>query len=191
VAVKKLTAILFLTVFVFNLVGFKLVYFMLQQNADSQFIILVDNNKFDSRNLVQIKIPNPIPYTKAAANFDRIDGEITFNNKVYKYVYRKISENYITILCLPDAKKTKLNTAEKKFERSVNNPTQEQQNTKTTCKLVKTNLTDFDYFRFDFEFNNRAITINKKIINRNYSLKVQPQKVAFLPPQNIVPTPMV
>ncbi len=163
----------------------------MQHNADKQFVILVDNNGFDKRNLIEIKIPNPIPYTKAVANFDRINGEITFKSKVYKYVYRKISENYITILCLPDANKTKINNAEKKFEQTINNTLQNKSTNKQTNKLVKVNISDFDYHHFDFKFNNPTKNINKNLVNPSYTLKFQSQKVAFQPPKNILTNPIV
>lgn len=158
----------------------------MQQHADKQFVLLVDNNDFDKNNLIEIKIPNPIPYTKAVANFDRIDGEITLKNRVYKYVYRKISEDYITILCLPDANKTKINNAEKRFERTVNNTAAANNEGKQTNKLAKVNLSDFDYFQFDFTFNNLAKNINKNFVYHTYSLKFQSQKVVLQPPKNLL-----
>lgn len=163
----------------------------MQQNADKQFVLLVDNNGFDKRNLIEIKIPNPIPYTKAVANFDRINGEITFKSKVYKYVYRKISEDYITILCLPDANKTEINNAEKKFEQTVNNTPQDKSTTKQTNKLVKVNLSDFDYFEFDFKFNNSAQNTTQNLTQHNFNLSAQTLEVAFQPPKNILSNPIV
>jgi hypothetical protein len=189
--VKKLTAILFLSLFVFNLLGLKLVYFVLQQNADSQFMVLVDNKQFDSRDLIEITIPNPIPYTKASANFDRVDGEINYKNKVYKYVYRKISENYIRILCLPDAKKTGLKQAQQKFERNANNAGQATKSNKQSNSTVKVNLSDFDYTQCLFLFKNSEVNINKNLFPDNFKLKAQAQKVALLPPENIVSNPFV
>ena len=148
----------------------------MQHNADKQFLVLVDNNNFDERNLVEIKVPNPIPYTKAVANFDRIDGEINFKGK---------------ILCLPDANKTIINNAEKKFERLVNNTQQDNKNTKKTNKIVKLNLSDFDYFQLNFSFSVPHKKINKSLIFHKYSLKVQTQKVALQPPKNLLSNPIV
>ena len=188
---KKIIAFVFLALFVFNLIGFKLVYFAMQQNADTQFVILVDNNRFDKRNLVEIKIPNPIPYTKATSNFERVDGEISYTNQVYKYVFRKVSPNFITILCLPDVYKNKITNAEKKFERIVNNIPKDSKNTKQSTSAVKANVSEFDYFGFDFKFINSAIAIKKKLTQHNFNLKLQAQKVAFLPPKNCLSIPIV
>ncbi len=163
----------------------------MQQNADKQFVLLVDNNGFDKRNLIEIKIPNPIPYTKAVANFDRINGEITFKSKVYKYVYRKISEDYISILCLPDVNKTNINNAEKKFEHTVNNVAQNNKETKSSKNLVKANLSDFDFFEFDFKFNNSAQNTTQNLTQHNFNLSAQTLEVAFQPPKNILSTPIV
>ncbi len=164
---------------------------MLQQNADSQFMVLVDNKQFDSRDLLEIKIPNPIPYTKASVNFDRVDGEISYKNKVYKYVYRKISENYITILCLPDIKKTGLKQAQQKFERNANNTEQATKSSKQSNSTVKVNLSDFDYTQCLFLFKNSEVDIRKNLFHHNFKLKAQTQKVALLPPENIASTPIV
>jgi len=180
---KKIIAFIFLALFVFNLVGFKLVYYVLVKNADKQFVILVDNKQFEIHDLVEIKIPNPLPYTKASVNYERIVGEISFANQVYKYVYRKVSPGFITILCLPDVNKNKLTKAENKFERIVYNTSSDTKNNKQTTAKIKANGSDYDYIKFEFCFKNPICLIDKKIIQHNFNPKLQPQKVAYLPPK--------
>ena len=181
---KKLIPFIFLTVFLFNLVGFRLVYFVMQQNADSQFIVQIDNNQFSKKDLVEIKIPNPIPYTKGSDTFDRIDGEVSYQNKVYKYVFRKISPDFITILCLPDYKKTVIEQSRQKFENSANNFPQDNKSSKTVTNTAKTNLSDYDYSHFDFTFKNTEKLIEQKLYFSTHQLPSAPQKVNLLPPEN-------
>lgn len=183
-AVKKLIAFLFLTVFIFNLVGFRLVYFVMQQNADNQFIVQIDNNNFSKKDLVEIRIPNPIPYTKASENFDRIDGEISFHNKVYKYVFKKVSPDFITILCLPDYNKTVIKQSQQKFEKNSNTVAQDNKSAKSGNTTVKVNLSDYDYSQFDFTFKNSESLIEQKLNFITHQLPSAPQKVNLLPPEN-------
>jgi hypothetical protein len=52
-----------------------------------------------------------MPYLAENTAFERVDGEITVDGKLFKYVKRKIHNGQLVLLCLPDEKKTKLRSA--------------------------------------------------------------------------------
>ena len=158
----------------------------MQQYADAEFIIQIDNNRFSKKDLVEIKIPNPIPYTKGSDNFDRIDGEVNYQNKVYKYVFRKVSPDFITILCLPDYNKTVIKKSQQKFEKNSNSLAQDNKSAKSSNSTFKVNLSVYDYSQFDFKFKNSESLIEQKLNFITHQLQSIPQKVNLLPPKNTV-----
>ena len=56
-------------------------------------------------------MPLNIPYQVEGSQFERVDGEIALNGRIYKYVKRKVSEGNLILLCIPDAARMSLKKA--------------------------------------------------------------------------------
>ena len=86
-----------------------------------------------------------MPYQHNSDGFERYDGEITLNGKIYKYVKRKYCDGQLTILCLPDHAKMRLETAKNNLSQLGNdlvpNKSSESGNSKTIS--IKT-ISDYD-----------------------------------------------
>ncbi len=52
-----------------------------------------------------------VPYQIEQKDFERFDGEVNLNGKIYKYVKRKVCDGNLVLLCLPDHNKMNLETA--------------------------------------------------------------------------------
>ena len=61
-----------------------------------------------------------MPYQHNSAGFERFDGEITLNGKIYKYVKRKYIDGNITFLCIPDYNKMHLEAAKNNYVTNIN-----------------------------------------------------------------------
>lgn len=114
---KKVLTISLLFVFLFNLVGYRIAFFAMQKQADEQFMADADEHKYDEKNLIAVHIPINLPYQTDWKTFERVDGEMEFKGKVYRYVKRKVSKGELIILCLPDEKKTHLYNAREAFDK--------------------------------------------------------------------------
>ena len=88
---KRTAAILLLLILSFNWVGYRLLSNYLERYADSQMEASLDNNNYNEKDLVEIRIPLQLPYQTNWTDFQRYDGEVEINGIHYKYVKRKIS----------------------------------------------------------------------------------------------------
>jgi len=82
--------------------------------------VALDNGDYDSNDLITITIPVNIPYLCDWPEFRRVDGEIEFGGKIYRFVKRKVFNGQMILLCLPDENKTQLQAAGNDFFKSVN-----------------------------------------------------------------------
>jgi len=105
---KKLSAILLLIVFFFHLVGYRALFFTLEQQWEQKVQIAFDNQDYDEADLVMITTPLMLPYVTDTKDFQRVDGEINVNGKVYRYVKSKVENGEYVLLCLPDQYQQKL-----------------------------------------------------------------------------------
>jgi hypothetical protein len=149
---KKLTAIFLFTLFLFNVIGYRIVFFYAQQQSDKQLEAKLDRDQYNESELVTIKVPLSLPYQTDQAEFERVDGEITFNGKIYKYVKRKITEGNLILLCLPDYNKMRLKKEKEDFFKDSNNLAQnqgskKQENSKSSIKNI---LSEYDPFHYNY-----------------------------------------
>jgi hypothetical protein len=158
---KRLLAILFLLLLLFNTVGYRLYFYYAQQMADKALMASLDEGAYDHKDLMVIKVPLTLPYQTDWKDFERVDGEIDINGETYKYVKRKVVSGELVLLCLPDHHKTKLENAKDEFFKLVNNM-QSQAPAKNTTPVGKVNfsniLSDFDRQQADLLFYSCKIT---------------------------------
>lgn len=114
-SVKKLAAILLLALFLFNIIGYRIMFYFVQKQDDIAFETSLDKAEYNEDELVTIKVPLSLPYQTNWKEFERVDGEITFDGKIYKYVKRKVQDGQLVLMCLPDEHKMRLQTARDDF----------------------------------------------------------------------------
>ncbi|MBS1746304.1 MAG: hypothetical protein JST21_09070 [Bacteroidetes bacterium] len=117
---KKVATIALLALLLFNFIGYKLLFFALEKNADSTIAATIDKNNYNDADLITLTVPLSMPYIQDSKNFERKDGEITLNGKVYHYVKQKISQGNLILLCLPDEQKTQLLNAKSNYCKMTN-----------------------------------------------------------------------
>jgi hypothetical protein len=145
--VKKLAAILFFLLFLFNLVGYRLWFNYAQQQSDIQLEASLDKHQYNDADLISIKVPLSMPYQTVQSGYERVDGEIKMNGKIYKYVKRRIVNGELELLCLPDQNKMRLQSAKNDFFKTTNDIATNNSNKKSDNS--KTNV--FKNLTFDYE----------------------------------------
>jgi hypothetical protein len=134
---------LLLAVHLFNLAGYTLLFDYYMQQSDQQLTQQLDNNEFNDSELIEVKIALHTPYLTNWSAYERVDGEVEANGVFYSYVKRKIYNDTLYLLCLPNENKTRLHTARTAYAGKVNDvPT----NTKDAGALKK-NPAGFDYYQ--------------------------------------------
>jgi len=147
--VKKLSAILLLAIFFFNLFGYRILFNYVQQQADVSMEASLDNNDFNEAELITITVPLSVPYQNSQQNFERVDGELKVNGKIYKYVKRKITDGQLILKCLPDHQKMLLQSAKDDFFKYANDLVQNNQSKKSgnsKSGIFKNTVAEYDCF---------------------------------------------
>jgi hypothetical protein len=80
--------------------------------------------------LSELKVAMNLPYQTSRSSFERYDGEIELNGTMYKYVKRKVANDTLYLMCIPNTKKMRLETAKNDFFKVSNDL--EQNNSKST-----------------------------------------------------------
>ena len=117
---RKFAAIFFFLLFLFNLVGYRYWFNYAQQQSDKQLESSLDNHQYNDADLIAITVPLSMPYQTVQSDFERVDGEMNVNGKIYKYVKRKIVDGQMILMCLPDQSKMNLQSAKNDFFKSTN-----------------------------------------------------------------------
>jgi hypothetical protein len=126
---KKLFSILLLALLLFNWFGYQLLISFIESNANVHLEAQFDENNYDESQLVSIKIPvTYLVYYNNSKSFERIDGQIEIGGITYKYVKRRIYNDSLEMLCMPNHSSMKLQSAKNEFFKFVNDLQQEKKN---------------------------------------------------------------
>jgi len=118
---KKITAILLLGLFLFNWVGYRLLSSFMETRADIELQARLDDNNYEESQLISLKVPiTYLSYYNNAPEFETVTGKIEVGGVQYKYVKRRIFNDSLEVLCIPDAAAMKLRSVKDQFFASVN-----------------------------------------------------------------------
>ena len=110
-----------LSLLLFNLVGYRLLFAYTLRQWDVKITARLDKETYNEEDLITLKVPLSLPYQTDWKEYERVDGEITLNGQLYKYVKRKVMQGELVLLCLPDPHKTNLESAKDEFFKQAYN----------------------------------------------------------------------
>jgi hypothetical protein len=150
---RKYVSIVFLLILLFNMAGYRAWFYYAEKKADLAMEDRLDKNQYNEKELVALTIPLYNPYQLEQKTFERIDGEISFGGKTYKYVKRKIADGNLVLLCIPAAHKMMMKEGKTSYGNAVNDMTG---NGKSPSKssLKNVNAGDYEDHQYHFEFFN-------------------------------------
>jgi hypothetical protein len=105
---KKAITILLLSIFLFSICGYRLVFLLAGNYANQSMITSIDKNNYNEQDLVLIKFALHIPYLQNNSSYERCDGEVEFNGVQYNYVKRMVANDTVYLYCLPNIEKTNI-----------------------------------------------------------------------------------
>ena len=83
--------------------------------ANTQLEARLDKNQYDDSQLIELKVPINLPYITSWASYQRYDGEIKLNGVLYHYVKRKVSNDTLYVMAIPNMKVMSLESAKNDF----------------------------------------------------------------------------
>ncbi|MBE7173420.1 MAG: hypothetical protein INR73_22800 [Williamsia sp.] len=116
---KQIATILFLSITLFNLGGYRLLTHYQQSQANHELEARLNNQQYSKADLVLIKTPLHLPYYSSSV-FERVSGEMLIRGVVYKYVERRVYNDTLELLCIKDAQRTGLQKAKDEFYKQSN-----------------------------------------------------------------------
>jgi hypothetical protein len=115
--VRRFSAILFLGVLLFNFYGYRLMIGYMQNQQAALLDARLEREQYNHADLISIKTPLPLPYLASSPDYERVEGSIVIDGVTYEYVKRRVLNDTLEILCLPNRAHTQLQSAENAFFR--------------------------------------------------------------------------
>jgi hypothetical protein len=115
---RKLAAILLLVLLGFTQVGYKLYFHFAFQQSDHSILARIEAENYKEEDVITITAPLSLPYHTDWPEFERVNGEITIEGKVYKYIKRRIVNGQLVLQCLRDENKGVLTKVKNDFIQS-------------------------------------------------------------------------
>lgn len=118
---RKIATILLLSFLFFNWVGYWLFISWFESHVEAQWKLRLDNDQYDPSQLVLVKVSaSCLPYSNASKDFERADGKVDIGPIHYRYVGKRLYNDSVEFLCLPDREANRLQTAKNDFFSLVN-----------------------------------------------------------------------
>jgi len=165
VIVRKIASAILICILFFNLFGYRFVSNYLQKKYDIQLESRLDKNHYNEADLVELKIPIHLAYQTSWSQFERYDGEVELNGILYKYVKRKVTNDTLVLLCIPNQQKMDLLTARDDFFKNTNDLTQNNSSKKSD------NSKNISFKKLLSEYDEQSFNVNANSIhtgNRNF-----------------------
>ena len=141
----------------------------MQLKTNEHLEALLDNNSYDDSQLMELKIPVHLPYQNSWTTFERYNGEIEIEGVMYKYVKRKLSNDTLYLMCIPNTKKMHLETAKNDFFKISNDLMQNN-----SSKNLVTRNSVYKYLQTDYNQSFFGINIISPFDSRqNYWLPLE------------------
>ena len=151
---KKVAALFFITLFLFNLFGYRLVVQYMQHRVSDQLEAKLDKNLYDESQLIELKVPINLPYQTNWSAYQRFDGEIEIGGMLYKYVKRKVADDTLYLMCIPNTQKMNLETAKNDFFKLSNDLMQNNNSKKSdNSKTISFKSLQGEYDEYSFQLN--------------------------------------
>lgn len=145
-ALKKVSAVLLLILFIFNAGGYRVLISYQQEKEDFEFAKALDRGNYNDEDLVAVKVPLNLPYQTGSENFVRVNGEINWNGQVYNYVKRKVINDTIVLLCIKHETKSELQQIVNDYFGNINDLPGKDSNKKPL--IYRQIVSDYDTYSF-------------------------------------------
>jgi hypothetical protein len=112
----------------------------MQSGSNAYLEKRVDQNKYDESDLITIKTKLNLPYYTGSGQFERVYGSIDINGTNYQYVKRRVHNDTLELLCLPNQTNTNLQSIKNELTKSLADGQASSHKKNTTIKI---SLPDF------------------------------------------------
>ncbi len=126
--------------------GYLLVFDQFEQSSDSRQETKIEQQAYSDSELVEVKLAVRLPYQVSTKGFEEYAGEIEMNGLHYNYVKRKVQNDTLVLLCLPNEVKTEVLNARETFFSLVNDLNQAPEGKNVPAPVKQFKLLTLDLF---------------------------------------------
>lgn len=143
---KRVAAILLMGILFFSWYGYRILSSWLEDTANRQLEARLDEDRYDESQLISIKVPSShLAYYNSSTQFERVDGQIEVAGVLYKYVKRRLFNDSLELLCIPNHAAMNLQSARNEFFQLVNDIQQHNGQSKKSDSHINKNFSPTDY----------------------------------------------
>lgn len=146
---RKLSAILLLIVLLFYTAGYRWIFSIMENNASVKLEQQINIGNYDDDDLVEIRIPLNMPYY-TDKDFEPVYGETDWDGRHYQYVKRKVEDNTLILLCIPNIEKNSIAAVKNDFTKNLSDLSSLPVGPKKIPASIKIKLSDFDSYVIGF-----------------------------------------
>ena len=118
---KKIAAILLLSILLFNWVGYRLLTAYWQSLAASELQAVLNKDAYDPAQLILLRVSaDLLPYSNTSDQFQKAEGTIEIAHCRYQYVKKRLYNDSLEFLCIPDGAANRFSTLKNNFFSLVN-----------------------------------------------------------------------
>jgi hypothetical protein len=118
---RKIAAILLLSILLFNWVGYRLFTAYRESRETAQLEASLDMEQYDSNQLILLRVSaDALPYSNPSDRFERAEGAIEIGHLRYRYVKKRLYNDSLEFLCIPDGAANRLQTTNRNFFSLIN-----------------------------------------------------------------------
>ena len=141
---KKTAAIMVLGILLFNWCGYQVLTAYLENRANAQLQTKLDSNNYKESELISVKVPvQNLSYYNSSTQFERVEGQIEIHGLQYSYVKRRLFNDSIEMLCIPNRSAIHLKNAKNDFFKLVNDIQRPGQDKKADSHTFKNITGDY------------------------------------------------
>ena len=144
---KRIASILLMVILFFNWYGYQWMSAFLEKKAEIRLEARLDADNYDESQLISFKIPSThLSYYNSSDRFERIDGQIEIGGVQYKYVKRRIFNDSLEVLCIPNLEAMQQKLAKNDFFKQVNDIQHNGQGKKSNSHAGSGNNFQTEYY---------------------------------------------
>jgi len=149
----------------FNFLGYRWFFSVIENKATAKLEQKISAGNFSEDQLVEIRIPLNMPYY-SDKDYEEVYGETDWNGEHYRYVKRKVSNNTLYLLCLPNKEKSSIAKVKNEFTKAVNDIPANKQGSQQKNTIIKLLTSEFKISE-SFISENSFSSLSLQFISRN------------------------
>ncbi|MBX3254725.1 MAG: hypothetical protein KF862_11340 [Chitinophagaceae bacterium] len=142
----------------------------LHQQNSRRTLQIIEKGYYTDDELILVKVPVLLPYATNWNEYERYDGEIEWGGVHYNYVKRKVLNDTLYLLCLPDIERTRLTNAHNRYAGKMNDLSSSSQKGKEIVVKITVSSTDYIQSRDMYNLQEPEITARSKYYDVSTSL---------------------